>query len=94
MLKLNEKFKISGKDEYNYTLMELSVIQPKGQDARMAWKTAGYFGKLSHAISSAINKHIKDLITDEELTCKELLERLTDIEKEVKKIDVSYKTKI
>ena len=71
MLKLNEKFKITGEDEHNYTLYELRVIQPKDrtQEARMEWKCAGYFGKVSQAISCAINKHIKDMITEEDITC-------------------------
>lgn len=96
MLKLNEKFKISGEDEYNYTLYELRVIQPKDktQDARMEWKCAGYFGKVSQAIKCAIDKHIKDMITKEDMTCRELIERLEEIEKEAEKIDVTYEPKI
>lgn len=96
MLKLNEKFKITGEDEYNYTLHELRVIQPKDrtQEARMEWKRAGYFGKISHAISCAVNKYIKDIITEEDMNCKELLERLAEIEREAEKIDVTYPPKI
>lgn len=96
MLKLNEKFKITGEDEYNYTLHELRVIQPKDrtQEARMEWKCAGYFGKVSQAIKCAINKHIKDMITEEDMTCKALLDRLAEIEKEAGKIDVTYPPKV
>ena len=96
MLKLNEKFKISGEDEYNYTLYELRVIQPKDktQDARMEWKCAGYFGKVSQAIKCAIDKHIKDMITEEDMSCRELIDRLEEIEKEAEKIDVTYEPKI
>lgn len=96
MLKLNEKFKITGEDEYNYTLYELRVIQPKDrtQEARMEWKRAGYFGKISHAISCAVNKYIKDIITEEDMNCKELLERLAEIDREAEKIDVTYPPKI
>lgn len=96
MLKLNEKFKITGEDEYNYTLYELRVIQPKDrtQEARMEWKSAGYFGKVSQAIRCAVNKHIKDMITEEDMTCKELLERLAEIDREAEKIDVTYPPKI
>ena len=95
MLKLNERFKITGDDEYNYTLYELSVTQPKDktQAPRMEWKSVGYFGKISHALMSAVNKHIKRIITEEDMTCKELLARLAEIEKEAEKIEVQYKQK-
>lgn len=95
MLKLNERFKITGDDEYNYTLYELSVTQPKDktQAPRMEWKSVGYFGKISHALMSALNKHIKRVITEEDMTCKELLARLAEIEKEAEKIEIQYKQK-
>ena len=96
MLKLNEKFKITGDDDLNYTLYELKVIQPKdkSQEARMDWVLNGYFGKVSHALLCALDKYIKDLITEEDLSCKALLERLKEIEKDLKKVDVTYGHKL
>lgn len=96
MLKLNEKFKITGEDEYNYTLYELSVIKPsnKTKEPRMDWKLAGYFGKVSQALKCAVDKHIKDIITEEDVTCVQLMERISEIEKECEKVDVIHKPKI
>lgn len=72
MLKINEKFQIRSVDPLNYGLYELTVVKGKDGAVRPEWKHVGYFGKVSHALSSALNKYIKYLTEQEALDVREL----------------------
>lgn len=88
MLKINEKFQIRSVDPLNYGLYELTVVKGKDGTARPEWKHVGYFGKVSHALSSALNKYIKYLTEQEALDVRELVARLKEIEKGLARVDV------
>lgn len=88
MLKINEKFQIRSVDPLNYGLYELTVVKGKDGAARPVWKHVGYFGKVSHALSSALNKYIKYLTEQEALDVRELVARLKEIEKGLARVDV------
>lgn len=66
MLKINEKFEIREDDELNYGLYELKEITDKQtKEKRREWKHIGYYGKVSQALSAALNKYIKRMIGQE-----------------------------
>lgn len=92
MLKLNERFKIESTDEFNYSLYELTTID-NGKKKRLDWKHIGYFGKISHALRCAFDKHIKTLIEEQDFTAKELLERIQGVEKDLESVDIIIKEK-
>lgn len=88
MLKINEKFQIRSVDPLNYGLYELTVVKGKDGAVRPEWKHVGYFGKVSHALSSALNKYIKYLTEQEALDVRALVARLKEIEKGLARVDV------
>lgn len=88
MLKINEKFQIRSVDPLNYGLYELTVVKGKDGAVRPEWKHVGYFGKVSHALSSVLNKYIKYLTEQEALDVRELVARLKEIEKGLARVDV------
>lgn len=95
MLKINEKFQIREDDELNYGLYELKPIQDHATKMiRLEWKHIGYFGKVSHALSAAMNKYIKQMLGQEEYDCRRLLEKLAEIENDLTKIDIKHEPKI
>lgn len=91
MLKINEKFQIRSDDAYNYGLYELAVVKGKDGTMRPEWKHVGYFGKISHALWSALNKYVKYMTEQEALDVRDLLARLTEIEKCLARVDVIRK---
>lgn len=89
MLKINKKFQIRADDQYNYGLYEYRLVSgPKAKHERYEWKHVGYFGKISHALTAAIDKYIKIMITQEDYDCKALLDKLSDIEKDLSAVDI------
>lgn len=94
MLKISEKFKIECEDAYNLTLYELRSVKGKDKKARVEWCRAGYFGKLSHALSCALNRYAMEIIAQEDLSLRELLTRLENIEIELKNIPVINGTEV
>lgn len=95
MLKINEKFEIREDDELNYGLYELKeVTDRQTQEKRREWKHIGYFGKVSHALSAALNKYIRQIIGREDLDCHALLARLDKLEKDLYWVDVKHEPKI
>lgn len=88
MLKINEKFQIRSVDPLNYGLYELTVVKGEDGAVRPEWKHVGYFGKVSHALSSVLNKYIKYLTEQEALDVRELVARLKEIEKGLARVDV------
>ena len=93
MLKINEKFEIREDDELNYGLYELKEVTDK-QTQEKRWEWIGYFGKVSHALSAALNKYIRQIIGQEALDCRALLERLNKLEKDLYWVDVKHEPKI
>ena len=95
MLKINEKFEIREDDELNYGLYELKEVTDKQtQEKRREWKHIGYFGKVSHALSAALNKYIRQMVGQEDLDCRALKERLDKLEKDLYWVDVKHEPQI
>lgn len=95
MLKLNEKFQIREDDELNYGLYELKIVMnKKTKEQRMDWAHIGYYGKVSHALSAALNKYIKECIGEQDYDCRRLYERIQTLEKELLTVDVIHPSKI
>lgn len=95
MLKISEKFEIREDDELNYGLYELKDVTDKQtKEKRREWKHIGYFAKVSHALSAALNKYIKQMIGQETLDCRMLAERLDKLEKDLYWVDVKHEPKI
>lgn len=88
MLKLCDKFKIGSDGDLNYILYELkSVNDAKTKETRYEWKIAGYYGKLSHALSGALNKHLIGVLSEEEtIEVNSLIDTLNSLLDDIKKI--------
>lgn len=88
MLKLCDKFKIGSDGDLNYILYELkSVKDAKTKETRNEWKIAGYYGKLSHALSGALNKHLIGVLSEEEtIEVNSLIDTLNSLLDDIKKI--------
>ena len=95
MLKINEKFQIREDDDLNYGLYELKEVKNrKSAESHKVWLHIGYFGKVSHALSAALNKYIKQMIGQEEMDCRTLLERLTQLGMDLYCMDVKHGPRI
>lgn len=90
MLKINDKFKIGSDGDLNYMLYELKPVRDsKTKETRHEWKIVGYYGKLSHALSGALNKHLIGVLSDEELMgVNSLIDTLNSLLEDIKKIKV------
>lgn len=95
MLKISEKFEIRSDDELNYGLYELKEVRDKTtKQKRQEWIHIGYFGKVSHALSAALDKYIRGVIGTEDMTCRDLLNRLEQIENDLDRVNIKYPSKI
>ena len=89
MLKINEKYRIVMSDDKNYELVEYcEVTRKKDKTTYWKWVHVGWYGKLSHALQGALNKYALQLIGEEEFDCKSLIAKLSEIEKDIYKVDV------
>ena len=88
MLKLCDKFKIGSDGDLNYILYELKPVKDaKTKETRHEWKIAGYYGKLSHALSGALNKHLIGVLSEEEtIEVNSLIDTLNSLLDDIKKI--------
>lgn len=90
MLKINDKFKIGSDGDLNYMLYELKPVRDaKTKEIHHKWKLVGYYGKLSHALTGALNKHLIDILSDEEtIEVNSLINTLNSLLEDIKKIKV------
>lgn len=60
-IQLNENFRITT-DNYNYILQEQKLVQPKddSKEQYYKWDDVDYYGKLEHALNSALEKITRD----------------------------------
>lgn len=94
MLKINEKYRIIDTDQWSYELQEFREGKnPKTKEPVQNWKCIGWFPKVSQALSKVLNCYMNELIAKDEYDCKALIDKLTEIEKDLEKVDVIHPSK-
>ena len=84
MLIIDENFKIEMKDNLNYELYEKrDVVSKKTQEKKKDWVRVGYYGKLSHALHGVLERMVGRTVTQENLSCARLYERLNKMEETI-----------
>jgi hypothetical protein len=86
MIKITDKIRISRLDEKNLQLEEYrKKVDPKTKNERYAWCRLGYYGDLKSAIGGVLKYCLMELATEDVSTLSHLVERIDNIEKELKK---------
>lgn len=83
MVYLTHKLRFNKLDDLNFYMEEKkSTINPKTKEKAERWTFAGYYGKLEHLLSAALNK-IALNESDNELTMEEFVQRIEKAKKEI-----------
>lgn len=86
MIQINDKIRIVRFDKLNLELQEYrKKVDPKTKNERYDWCKVGYYGDLKSAINGALKYCLMELATEEIKTLSELIERIDNIDKELKK---------
>lgn len=86
MIQINDKIRIVRFDKLNLELQEYrKKVDPKTKNERYDWCRVGYYGDLKSAINGALKYLLMELATEEIPTLSELIERIDNIGKELKK---------
>lgn len=86
MIQINDKIRIVRFDKLNLELQEYrKKVDPKTKNERYDWCRVGYYGDLKSAINGALKYCLMGLTTEEISTLSELIERIDNIDKELKK---------
>ena len=95
MLKINNRFRIVSADQWSYALQELrDVKNPRTKEVTQNWKHVGWYGKVSHALSAALNRYINELIGKDDYDCRALIDKIAEAEKDFEKVDLVYPSKL
>lgn len=85
MIQINNKIRIVRNDPLNLELQEYrKKVDPKTKNERYAWCRVGYYGDLKSAIGGVLKYCLMELATEEIATLSELVERIDNIDKELK----------
>jgi hypothetical protein len=86
MIQINEKVRIAKHDALNLELQEYrKKVDPKTKNERWDWCWLGFYGDLKSAIGGVLKHCLMQLSTEEIKTLSELIERIDNIDKELKK---------
>ena len=86
MIQINEKIRIVRFDKLNLELQEYrKKVDPKTKTERYDWCRVGYYGDLKSAIGGVLKYLLMELSNEEITTLSELIERIDNIDKELKK---------
>ena len=86
MIQITDKIRITRLDEKNLQVEEYrKKVDPKTKTERYDWCRVGYYGDLKSAINGALKYCLNELTTEKIPTLSELIERIDNIEKELKK---------
>ena len=86
MIQINEKIRIVRFDKLNLELQEYrKKVDPKTKNERYDWCRVGYYGDLKSAIGGVLKYCLMELSTEDITTLSELIERIDNIDKELKK---------
>lgn len=85
MIQITDKIRITRLDEKNLQLEEYrKVINKKSKEERFEWCWKGYYGDLKSAINGVLKYYLMELSTEDIKTLSELVERIDNIDKELK----------
>jgi hypothetical protein len=85
MIQINEKVRIAKHDALNLELQEYrKKVDPKTKNERWDWCWLGFYGDLKSAIGGVLKHCLMQLSTEEIKTLSELIERIDNIDKELK----------
>ena len=85
MIQITDKIRITRLDKLNLQLETLEPVNKKDGTVAYEWKWNGYYGDLKSAIGGVLKHCIMELATEDIKTLSELVERIDNIEKELKK---------
>lgn len=86
MIQINDKIRIVRFDKLNLELQEYrKKVDPKTKNERYDWCRVGYYGDFKSAIGGALKYCLVELSTEDITTLSELIERIDNIDKELKK---------
>lgn len=85
MIQINEKIRITKCDKLNLQLEVLEPVNKKDGTVAYEWKGNGYYGDLKSAIGGVLKHCLMELATEDIKTLSELIERIDNIDKELKK---------
>ena len=86
MIQINDKIRIVRFDKLNLELQEYrKKVDPKTKSERYDWCRVGYYGDLKSAINGALRYCLMELATEEISYLSQLIERIDNIDKELKK---------
>jgi hypothetical protein len=86
MIQITDKIRITRLDEKNLQVEEYrKKVDPKTKSERYAWCRLGYYGDLKSAIGGVLKYCLMELATEDVSTLSNLVERIGNIEKELKK---------
>lgn len=86
MIQINDKIRIVRFDKLNLELQEYrKKVDPKTKNERCDWCRVGYYGDLKSAIGGVLKHCLMELATEDVSTLSHLIERIGNIEKELKK---------
>ena len=85
MIQINDKIRIVRFDKLNLELQEYrKKVDPKTKNERYDWCKVGYYGDLKSALGGTLKYCLMELTTQEISTLSELIERIDNIDKELK----------
>jgi hypothetical protein len=85
MIQITDKIRITRLDKLNLQLETLEEVNKKDGTAAYEWKWNGYYGDLKSAIGGVLKHCLMELATEDIKTLSELIERIDNIDKELKK---------
>lgn len=85
MIQITDKIRITRIDKLNLQVEVLEEVNKKDGSVANEWKWHGYYGDLKSAINGALKYCLMELATEDIKTLSELIERIDNIEKELKK---------
>lgn len=85
MIQINDKIRITRLDKLNLQLETLEEVNKKDGTVAEEWIREGYYGDLKSAIGGVLKHCLMELATENITTLSEIVERIDNIDKELKK---------
>ena len=85
MIQITDKIRITRLDKLNLQLETLEPVNKKDGTVANEWKWNGYYGDFKSAINGVLKHCLMELTTEDITTLSELVERIDNIDKELKK---------
>ena len=85
MIQITDEIRITKCDKLNLQLEVLETVNKKDGTVAYEWKWNGYYGDLKSAIGGVLKHCLMELATEEISSLSQLIERIDNIDKELKK---------